>query len=55
MELQGYGVADGYLSGVAEDLACGVGGYGVAAFEDAGGAALFELQAEAVEAVALNA
>jgi hypothetical protein len=32
VEVNFYGVAYGYLSGVAEDLAGGVGGYGVAAF-----------------------
>jgi hypothetical protein len=34
-------VADSYLGGVAEDVAGGVGGYGVAAFQDPQGAALF--------------
>ncbi len=36
-------------------MAGGVGGYGVAAFEGAEGAALFELEAEAVEALAFGA
>ena len=36
-------------------MAGGVGGDGVAAFEDAEGAALFELEAEAVEAIAFCA
>ena len=43
------------MGGVAEDVAGGVGGDGVAAFEDAQGAALFELQAQAVEAFAFCA
>jgi hypothetical protein len=55
VELQGYRVTDGDLGGVAEDVAGGVGGYGVAAFEDAGGAAFVELKAETVQAVALGA
>ena len=41
MQLDGYGVAEGGLGGVAEDVSGGVGGYGVAAFEDFEGAALF--------------
>ncbi len=40
--------------GGAEDLACGVGGDGVAAFEDAEGVAFLELEAEAVEALAFR-
>ena len=55
MELQGYRVAYGDLGGVAKDVAGGVGGDSVAAFQDAGGAALFELEAQSVEAVALGA
>lgn len=55
MELDVYGVAQGYLRRVAQDVAGGVGGYGVAAFEGAEGATLFELEAEAVEALALCA
>ena len=43
------------MGGRAEDLAGGVGGDGVAAFEDAEGVALVELEAEAVKAVALRA
>src|SRR5690348_926982 len=54
VELDGYGVADGDLRGVAEDDAVGVGGDGVAAFEDFQGTAFFELQAEALQAVALE-
>ena len=55
MELDVDGVAEGYLRGVAEEEAGGVGGYGVAAFEGAEGAAFFELEAEAVEALAFGA
>jgi hypothetical protein len=55
VEAEGDGVADGDLSGGAEDLAGGVGGDGVAAFEDAEGATLVELEAEAVEAIAFLA
>ena len=55
MELHGYRVAEGDLGGVAEDRAAGIGGYGVAAFEDAEGAAFFELEAEAIEAFAFYA
>jgi hypothetical protein len=52
VEVDVYGVADGYLHGVAQDLAGGVCGYGVAAFQDAEGTALFQLEAEAVQALA---
>ena len=52
VEVDVYGVAYGYLRGIAEEEAGAVGGYGVAAFEDAQGAALFELETEAVEALA---
>ena len=55
VQAQGYGVADGYLRGVAEDVAGGVGGDGIPAFEDACGAALFQLETQAIEAVPLNA
>jgi len=49
------GVTRGYLRGVAEEEAGGVGGYSVATFEGAEGAALFELEAETVEALAFGA
>jgi hypothetical protein len=55
VQLQAYRVTYGDLRGVTDDVAGGVGGDGVAAFEDASGAALFELQAQSVEAVALDA
>ena len=55
MQAQAYRVADGDLRGGAEDLAGGVGGDGVAAFEDAEGAAFLELEVEAVEALAFLA
>ena len=55
MELDGHSVADLDLGGVAEDLAGGVGGDGVAAFENAKGAAFFKLEGEALEAFALGA
>jgi hypothetical protein len=55
VEADVYGIAYGYLRCVAQQLAGGVGGYGVAAFQGAEGAALFELEAEAVEALALGA
>ena len=35
VQAQVYGVADGYLSGVAEDVAGGVGSDGIPAFQDA--------------------
>ena len=44
MELDGYCVAQSYLGGIAEEVAGGVGGDGVAAFQNAQGAALLELQ-----------
>jgi hypothetical protein len=44
VELDGYGVAQDDLGGVAEEVAGGVGGDGVAALEDAEGAALLKLQ-----------
>jgi hypothetical protein len=44
VELDGDGVAYGDMGGVAEEIAGGVGGDGVAAFEDAQRAALLELQ-----------
>jgi hypothetical protein len=49
------GVADGDFGGAAEDFAGGVGGDGVAAFEDAEGTAFVELKAKAVEALAFVA
>ncbi len=55
MELDGYAVADGDLSGVAEKVAGGIGGDGVAAFEDFEGAAFLELNSEAFEAFAFCA
>jgi hypothetical protein len=55
VELEPNGVADLDLGGVAEDDAVGVGGDGVPTFEDFHGAALFELQGEASQAVALGA
>src|SRR5271165_5493039 len=54
VESQGYCVAYGDLSGVAKDVAGGVRGDGVTAFQDAGGTALLELEAQTVEAVALG-
>jgi hypothetical protein len=44
VELDGYGIAEGDLGSVAEEVAGGVSGYGVAAFEDEERAALVELQ-----------
>ncbi len=44
VELEGDGVAEPNLGGVAEDDAVGVGGDGVAAFKDAQGAALLKLE-----------
>ena len=55
MQAEVYNVTQGRLGGGAEDLAGGVGGDGVAAFENAEGAAFVELEAEAIEAVALLA
>ncbi len=55
MEADVDGVSHGYLRHIAEEVAGGVGGYGVAAFEGAEGAAFFELEAEAVEALAFGA
>jgi len=55
VELNGHCVAEGDLGGVAEEVAGGVGGDGVAAFEDAQGAALLELQRQFFEAVAFRA
>ncbi len=54
MELDGDGIAERDLSGVAEDVPGGVGGDGVTAFEDTQRAALIELQAKAIEAFALG-
>jgi hypothetical protein len=47
VELNGYGVAEGDLIGGAEEVAGGVGGDGVAAFEGFEWAAFFELDAGA--------
>ena len=55
VQADGDGLADCDLGGVAEDCAGGVGGDGVAAFKDAEGAALLELEAEAIEAFAVCA
>jgi len=55
VELNGHCVAEGDVGGVAEEVAGGVGGDGVAAFEDAQGAALLELQGQFFEAVAFRA
>ena len=44
MELDGDGVAEGDLGGVAEEVAGSVGGDGVATFENAQGAAFLELE-----------
>src|SRR6266850_1905262 len=55
VELDGHCVAEGDLGGVAEEVAGGVGGDGVAAFENAQGAALLELQRQFFEAVAFRA
>ena len=55
VELDGDGVAGGDLRGVAEESAGGIGGDGVAAFEDAQRAALFELQGETLKAFSFRA
>src|SRR3989441_2194316 len=55
MQLDGYGVAEGNLSGVAEEDAVGVGGDGVAALQNFQGAAFLELQGEALPAFTLGA
>ena len=55
MKLNQDRVAEGDLVGGNEDVAGGVGGDGVAAFEDAERAALLELQEETLEAFALRA
>src|SRR5260370_10908091 len=55
VELDGDGVADLNFSRRAEEVAGGVGGDGVAAFEDFQGAAFLELQREALTAFALGA
>ena len=44
VELEGDGVAEPNLGGVAEDGSVGVGGDSVAAFEDAQGAAFLKLE-----------
>jgi len=55
VEPNGYRVAEDDLGGVAEEVADGVGGDRVAAFENAQGAALLELQGQFFEAVAFRA
>src|SRR5208282_795615 len=55
VELDGDGVAEGDLAGVAEEVAGGVGGDGVAAFEDFQRAALFELQSQPGKLIAPGA
>src|SRR5579859_915128 len=55
VELDGNRVANVHLGGVAEEVAGGVGGDGVAAFEDFQRAALFELKSQALEALAFGA
>ena len=55
MELDGDAVADLNLIRGAEEIACGVGGDGVAAFQDFQGTAFLELQGEALPAFALAA
>ena len=44
VELEGDGVAEPNLGGIAEDGSVGAGGDGVAAFEDAQGAAFLKLE-----------
>ena len=48
MELDSNRVTDAYLGGVAEEVAGGVGGDGVAAFEDFQGAAFLKLERQAL-------
>ncbi len=55
MELDGDGVAEGDLGGVAEDNPIRVGGDGVAAFENFQRAAFLELQSEALPSFAFGA
>ena len=55
MKLNRDGVADIHLGGIAEERARGVGGDGIAAFEDFERAALLELEREAVKPFALGA
>jgi len=54
VELDGDRVAEGDLGGVAEEVAGGVGGDGVPAFQNFQGTALLELQGEALPAFALG-
>src|SRR5260370_10493620 len=55
VELDGDRVAEGDLGGVAEEVAGGVGGDSVAAFQDLQGAAFLELQRKALPAFTLCA
>ena len=55
MELDGYGVAELDLCSVLNEVAGGIGGDGVAAFEHAERAALFQLDSQTLEALALGA
>src|SRR5258708_26993815 len=55
VELDGYGVVEGNLGGVAEEVTGGVGGDGVAVFEDFQGTAFLELQGQALPAFTLGA
>src|SRR5260370_12839867 len=55
MQLYGDRVAYSDLGGVAEEDSIGIGGDGVAAFENSQGAAFLELQGEALPAFALAA
>src|SRR3989449_9096279 len=55
MQLDSYGVAEGDLGGVAEENSIGVGGDGVAAFQNFQRAAFLELQGEALPAFTLGA
>ena len=55
MELDGDGVAECDLGGVAEEVAGSVSGDGVAAFQNFQGTAFLELQREALPALALGA
>jgi hypothetical protein len=55
MELDGYCLANVDLGGVAEEVAGGIGGDSVAAFENFQGAALLELERQALQAFAFGA
>src|SRR2546426_12167086 len=54
MQLDSYGVAEGDLGGVAEENSIGVGGDGVAAFQNVQRAAFLELQGEALPAFTVD-